>query len=301
MIIINKIKQYGVIGTTSKVINLIINKAKKNYYKWSVRNAYVFSNPTDAELSEIEGELTNINEILEDYNPSADEFFLFESKGYFPMNYHGGVKGPVWHEKLLEHWIAAEKLGIENYDSNDIYLDIAAGTSPWAKILRDHFQVSSYAIDLGNISVKYRSLPYYIQENATATRFADESVSGASLQCAFEMFTHDDDVNLIKEISRLLKPGGKLIILPLYLHTHYCAFSSPNCYGKGYSDKSAKEYVYHDWDGIPSARFYDAQTLKSRILETIVKLGMKYKILVLRNKKDFGDGVYCHFILEVTK
>lgn len=301
MIVIHKIKRHGILGSLRIAISLVVNKGKKHYYRWFVRNADVFTNPIEDELSQIECELVKLNETIEDYNPSADEFSLFESEQFFPLDYHGGINGQVWHEKLLEHWIAAERLGLENYKSNDIYLDIAAGSSPWAKILRNRFQISSYAIDLGNISVSFKALPYYLQENATATSFEDESVSGASLQCAFEMFNKDDDVNLIKEMARILKPGGKLIILPLYLHTHYCAYSSPAYFGKGYTDVTAKEYVYHDLYGIPSARFYDAHTLKKRILKTINALGMQYKILALRNKNGFGNNIYCHFILEITK
>ena len=299
--IASKIKKHGIKYSVNIVVRLVVSKICNAYYHWSVRNVNVFCNPTDAELVQIEDEFIKLNEVIEDYTPRAHDFSVFESEQYFPLDCHGGINGHVWHEKLLEHWIAAEKLGLKSYKSNDIYLDIAAGHSPWVKILRDRFQISAYAIDLGDISDNYKSLPYYIQGDATATRFDDESVTGASLQCAFEMFTKDDDINLIKEIARVLKPSGKFIILPLYLHTHYCAFSSPDYYGKGHTDKLAKEYVCCDWNGIPSARFYDAQTLKSRILKTINSLGMQYKILILKNKNDFGDGIYCHFILEVIK
>lgn len=301
MSIADKIKKHGVKNSIIIAFKLVAEKIKNSYYRWLVRNADAFINPTQDELLQIESDLIKLNECVEDYTPDNNGFITFQSEQYFPTDYHRGVNGPVWHEKLLEHWIAAERLGLKNYKFNDIYLDIASGHSPWVKTLRERSQIQAYAIDLGEISFKYRDLSYYIQEDATATRFDDNSVSGASLQCAFEMFTHDDDINLIREIFRVLKPGGKLIILPLYLHTHYCAYSSPYYYGKGYTSASAKEYVYYDWNGVPSARFYDAHVLKKRILSTINVVGMQYKILALRNKNDFGSNIYCHFILEVTK
>jgi hypothetical protein len=63
----------------------------------------------------------------------------------------------------------------------------------------------------------------------------------------------------------------------------------------------AKEYVCCDWNGIPSARFYDVHQLKKRVLDPIEDLGMEYQLLALRNKTDLGKGIYCHFILEITK
>jgi ubiquinone/menaquinone biosynthesis C-methylase UbiE len=115
------------------------------------------------------------------------------------------------------------------------------------------------------------------------------------------MFAGDSDCKLLIELKRILRPGGKAIILPLYMHTHYCSFSTPEYYGKGYSDSESCEYLCADWTDIPSARYYDAVTLKKRVLDLISSLGMKYKIYVLRNKDEFDSSIYCHFILEIEK
>ena len=120
------------------------------------------------------------------------------------------------------------------------------------------------------------------------------------MHCAYEMFTGDDDKGLLNEMARILKPGGKVVIVPLYMHTHYCSYSTPEYYGKGYSCQ-AKEYVRVDCFGVPSSRKYDAKQLKERVLDRIQSLGMRYKLLVLRNKAEVGTGIYCHFILEVYK
>jgi len=207
----------------------------------------------------------------------------------------------VWDEKLLEHWLAREILGLMDYRQDDVYVDVAAASSPWAKTLRERKGISAYAIDLGEVGQAYRHLPYYRRENATKTTFANASVKGASLHCAYEMFTGEDDTLLIHEVARILKPGGKVVILPLYMHTHYCAYATPDYYGKGYSDPDAKEYIRWDCMGIPSSRKYNAAMLKKRVLDPIGSLGMSYKMLALRNKADFGSSIYCHFILEITR
>jgi SAM-dependent methyltransferase len=202
---------------------------------------------------------------------------------------------------LLEHWISSELLGLHEFGPADIYVDVAAASSPWARILRDRLGINAFAIDLGPIPDEYSGCEYYRQEDATRTSFQNGSVRGISLHCAYEMFMKDDDIRLMAEISRILRPGGRAVILPLYMHTHYCAYSSPEYFGKSYSDPDAREYIHIDCWGIPSSRKYDAINLKSRVFDAIERDGMKYRLRILRNKNDFGKKVYCHFILEIEK
>lgn len=161
--------------------------------------------------------------------------------------------------------------------------------------------MSAFAIDLAPVGEAYRDLPYYRSENATQSGFADSSVRGVSLHCAYEMFMGNDDTQLITELARILQPGGKAVILPLYMHTQYCAYATPDYFGKGYADPGAKEYIRFDSYGIPSSRKYDAPTLQQRVLKPIQTAGLHYRLLALRNKEALGSAIYCHFILEIEK
>ena len=160
--------------------------------------------------------------------------------------------------------------------------------------------MNAFAIDL-NVSEAYRHLPFYRVENATLTAFVDAYVTGLSLHCAYEMFMNDDDTRFIHEAARILKPGGKVVILPLYMHTQYCAYATPEYFDKGYSDPEAKELIRFDSTGIPSSRKYDAVMLKKRVLDPIVSIGMYYRLLALRNKAELGNNINCHFILEIER
>ncbi|WP_301102021.1 methyltransferase domain-containing protein [Propionivibrio sp.] len=301
MSIIKKIKKHGLVRSAKLGLSMIFRNAGRAYNKHRVRNAPTYNNPTAEDFVNIEINLKKLGVKVKDYSPSIQDFIQFQSAGFFPPDYHGGCPIPVWEEKLLEHWVASDRLGLRAYQSEDIYVDIAAGSSPWAMALRQHAGISAFAIDLNEVGERYKDLPYYRTENATATNFSDASVTGASLQCAYEMFAGDNDSKLLKEFARILKPGGKVIILPLYMHTHYCAFSTPEYFGKGHSDPVAIEYACLDWEGIPSARYYDGSALKQRVLDEIDQLGMRYQLLALRNKADLGKNIYCHFILEITK
>jgi len=297
MSILNKVRKHGLRRSAQIASGMAVDA----FAKWTTRKAPAFENPTPLELVQIEKDLAELGISIVDYKPDSAGFRAFQSSGYFPHDYHGGRNGVVWDEKLLEHYLAAERLGLWSYAGEDIYIDVAAASSPWAKSLRDKLGLSAFAIDLSLDGSVYIDLPFYRVENATSTKFESESVKGASLQCAYEMFMGDDDTNLLKEFSRILKPGGKVLILPPYMHTHYCAYSSPKYYGRGCSDPQSKEYIYREWNGIPSARFYDADALKRRVLDPIEALGMKYRMLILRDKEKYGSNIYCHFILEITK
>lgn len=306
MNIVEKVRHYGALGSAKKAFarskHAIRNlKLKSGYTRWKFRHVPVYSNPTASELDLIERDLMALGIALHDYAPSPNEFKKFQNKAWFPSDYHGGANSGVWDEKLLEHWISSERLGVMDFKPEDVFVDVAACGSPWVQALRERKGVRAFAIDLCEAGNSYRNLPYYRIENATATSFSDASVSGASLHCAYEMFMGQDDTLLIGELARILKPGGKAIVLPLYMHTHYCAYSTSDYFGKGYSDPQAKEYVRLDCFGIPSSRKYSASKLKERVINPILSNGLRYRLLVLRNKGEFGTGIYCHFILEIEK
>lgn len=301
MYLLEKIQKHGLLGSGRIAAGMMKRRLRRPIDAWRFRDAPRYANPSDVELSQIESDLTRLSIAVADYTPPLDRFQLFQQEAWFPAQYHGGRASGVWDEKLLEHWIAGELLDLEHWSPDDVYVDIAACNSPWAKVLRERRGFSAYAIDLAQVDAAYAHLPYYRSESATHTGFADASVRGASLQCAYEMFQGDHDQLLIKELARILRPGGKVIILPLYMHTHYCAYATPEYFGKGYADTEAKEYIRMDCYGVPSSRKYDAQRLKERVLDPIQQAGLRYRLLALRNKAALGTGIYLHFILEIEK
>lgn len=299
MSLATKLVENGVRGSYSKISYAL--KKRSGWFEYKYRNTPKFADPTPAELAEIEAALKVQNIKVSDLAPDLRDFELFLGRNLFPVDYHGGQDGAVWREKLLEHWLSAQLLGLSDFKSGDVFVDVAAATSPWARIQRESFGVEAYAIDLDEIGSAYRELPYYRVENATKTRFAGGSIRGVALHCAFEMFLGQDDSNFIVELSRILAPGGKAVILPLYMHTQACAYSSPEYFGRSFPDMGVKEFVRLDARGVPSSRKYDAKTLRLRVLDPIENHGMTYTLYALRNKDDLGSGIYCHFVLEITR
>lgn len=153
---------------------------RKQYVRLRLRNAPRYANPRPAELDEVEKDLISLGIKVFDYNLDSQGFQDFLELRWFPVDYHGGIHSGVWHEKLLEHYIAKELLGLDCFDSSDVYVDIAACSSPWAAILRDKLGINSYANDLAPVPKMYEPLPFYKSEDATHSGFPDQSVKGAS-------------------------------------------------------------------------------------------------------------------------
>lgn len=286
--------------TLKQVAEILAREARFRYYRFAHRKEEGYANPDAVELKAIEEALVQSGVEVCGYHVDRAEYLAFKARLNFPPEYAGGVNSSYREEKIFEHFIAWRFLGLDEYANRPFrYLDVAACDSPWAFLLRSGEGIQAWAIDLEPSPLSH--LDYYRVENATSTSFADASVKGASLQCAFEMFLKDDDIGLLKELSRILEPGGKAVISPLYTHTHYCSYSTPEYWGKGYSDRQAKEYIHHGMRGIPSSRKYDPVKFLERIARPLQELGLGFRLHAIRNKEQISPEIYCHFILEITK
>jgi ubiquinone/menaquinone biosynthesis C-methylase UbiE len=290
------IRNYGLLRSMSLMWQRLFY-AKFLAIKW--RKAPLYTNPTQTQLEEIERDLFSLGVSTNAISIPPGELQRFRKTFQFPESFYSGRGGKVRDEKILEHFLAYKFTRLDTFSHDDIYVDIAGGTSPWAKLLREN-GYKAYSVDL-KIKPEYKALRYYLEEDAKATSFEDSSIRACSLQCAYEMFIAQDDVLFLQEARRILKPGGVAIILPLYLHTHHCGYSSLENYRKGYADSGAKEYIQKRCWNIPFSRKYSPQLLRQRILNRIEEHGMSYTLFKLTNKAELGDNIYCHFILRLER
>lgn len=264
-----------------------------------VRSAPEYASPTDRDLQQVEEDLRTQGVTLIDYHADVARFREFVDSAGFPSDYHGGVDGGVYLEKMLEHFVAWDLIGLGNDPDRLPYVDIAGASSPWASLLRGK-GIEAMSIDL-ELNPRFAHLDYYLKTDATATPFAPASIGGTSLQCAFEMFQGDADMRLVAELARILRPGGRTVISPLYMHTHACCYQSPEHYGRSRADEGAKVYVRRNAARVPSSRKYSAATLLERVWRPAQRLGLQPSLHVLRNGQAIGKDVYLHFILVLDK
>ena len=89
-------------------------KRKSGYLDLKYRNIDKYKNPTDNELKIIEENFALLNLKTENLIVCKDDFDQFKKEYWFPENYHGGIDSVVYDEKLIEHFISHEILGIKH-------------------------------------------------------------------------------------------------------------------------------------------------------------------------------------------
>lgn len=255
---------------------------------------------TFADLQDLENLLNRYIEVREIDWFSEKEFQSFENKLGFEKIYNKS-RNQRYRRKIMEYYCVTKLLNLENWNRKDIYVDIGAADSPFAKWLRENKEMNAFAVDLSE--GVYHELPYYIKEDATNMHFQNSEVAGISMQSAFEMFAGSADIRFVKEASRVLKKGGRVVIAPLYLHKYYLSTVSPNYYQRGMADEKSMECIRTDCRGnLSFARFYNVDALNERILKPAAEYGLTALIYALpQNLVEKDQFVYLKFILVLEK
>ncbi|MEY8387673.1 methyltransferase domain-containing protein [Oscillospiraceae bacterium 38-13] len=250
------------------------------------------------EMSAIEAELREENLQLQSIAYRDEDIETLEHSMDFEAFYSKG-KNLTYKRKMCEYLLNYKLLGLAQYSKDDIYVDVGSSTTPAVLTLRERYGLRAYGVDLCE-----RPYPksYYLQENAARTSFADNTISGISLQSSYCLFMGMEDMDFIRECSRILKRKGRVCISPLYLYKEYISLVSPQHYHKGYNDDGAKEYLRRDWPDIKMSRYYDVEHLKKRVIDLAESVGLKSTIFVLDNTQvPEYEFAYLKFILMLEK
>jgi SAM-dependent methyltransferase len=167
--------------------------------------------------------------------------------------------GEMRIEKCLEHYLVARELPLQG---GDTYVDVASAGSPWARVLR-HRGVEAYRLDL-----IYRPGIHGINIGgyATATNLPAGFALAVSIQCAFELFFGETDRQFLAETARVLAPGGRVAITPLYLDDTHFVLHSPNALPPpGSEDPDAVRIWRDDEFRAPYSRHYSPEAFADRI------------------------------------
>lgn len=252
---------------------------------------------TAAENEAIVAALSDLGVPLHFFDIDVEQFEQFDRVFAIRSQYPAAFAD----EKALEHFVTFSILGQGNWQKGDIFLDIAAAGSLWAPKLNKMLGLQAYALDMAPPPRAYATPPlsdFYIRTDARNTPLPDQSVRGGALHCAYEMFMGHADSEVLAEWRRILRPGGKICIAPLYMRDHACGYSTPQHWGQGYGDENAQEYLRHPPKNVRWSRKYDAQSLNTRVLEPARQAGLLPKVYVCRNLGQTGlNNVYCHFVL----
>jgi SAM-dependent methyltransferase len=211
----------------------------------------------------------------------------------YPASYYGGGLDPQnnFTEKTLEHFVS---LSFLNPGRSKVLIDVAAATSPFMKIIKKKYGLEeSYQQDL--------IYPPGIHDDkiggyAHEIPLPDNSVDIVSLHCSLEHFENDSDIRFFKTLERILKPGGKCVVLPFYIARKYTIHLDPAFnllkFHHPMLDPLA-EIRYCKWKQYHS-RHYDPAALRRRILNLCPAL--KLTVYKVQNFKDVSEKCYLRFV-----
>lgn len=245
--------------------------------------------------------LDKMKAIINDLKIDTKEFFLNRSdlEKYMSNNIHeywhyfSTGYGKAFVGKTAEHFVS---LKLSNFRGG-IYIDIAASESPFYKVVKKYYQETTvYQQDL-----VYENGIHGIKMGGNAAHLPvdDESVDFMTLHNSIEHFEGNADTGFIKECSRVLKPGGEVIILPIFLEKEAIQYINPTVNPKGFiKDKGIKSiYVY----GHPRfMRHYSAATFKKRIIEP-AQGKFNIKLFKIITSKNFNEDIELALALHLTK
>lgn len=219
----------------------------------------------------------------------VERFHAWLERAHFPQDYvdvYERYGKGVFLEKALEHYLGAELLGL---GPDDVLIDVAAANSPWLDIAERLYGCTAYALDLAyppGIHGKQ------IGADATAMPLEDGFATKMALHCAYEMFEGDADSRLIPEAARVLRRGGRMVILPLYMHHLYYADSSPWADRRGVDYQGAVR-VWRERDVVRFSRKYDVPAFMERVVPH--KGPLRLTIRYIENEKEVDPACYLKF------
>lgn len=123
-----------------------------------------------------------------------------------------------------------------------------------------------------------------IGSSADAIPLPDGSVDFMTLHCTFEHFEGQADTGFVRECARLLRPGGKAVILPLYLNESLCNITGetdPETQRAiGWDAEAAHYCLIPEWQN-RFGRHYSPETFMQRVYNPALETGLRpqlYKI-----------------------
>lgn len=203
-----------------------------------------------------------------------DDFALFKTLYLDP-------RGMIDDPKLVEYYISYRWLDLA---SDDVYIDIAAQDCPFAFFVQSQFGCDVYRQDLYYMKKGIHGAD--IGGNASKIPLKTGAVSKMSLHNSLEHFEGRSDIRFFREAQRLLRPAGKLLVVPLFIRDEYSTVKDA-----GWVDETG---VKHLWGvGARFARWYDPATFKTRIVDTSKQLDLT--LFHVDNATEIDPSCYPYF------
>lgn len=196
-------------------------------------------------------------------------------------------------EKALEHHTAARLLGLA---PGGVHLDVAAQSRVAADVFERLHGVVAYTQDLEfPAGVHGRE----VGGDAGAMPLPDAFADTMSLHCSFEHFEGNADTRFVREAGRVLKPGGRCVIAPLYLFQVHACLTNPvlsaGAAGEGGRvafDDGALVHASKSWRN-RHGRFYSVERFVERVWRA--RGALEVEVVVFPNAREVDPSCYLRY------
>ncbi|HRC32824.1 MAG TPA: methyltransferase domain-containing protein [Bacteroidia bacterium] len=245
----------------------------------------------------LEKQLLHANIPVSHFHININGYKDYLQKANYPSDYYGGQPGQNnFTEKTLEHFVGTCFIP---FTRDMVFMDVAACTSPFSSIAQKVFGVQKvYQQDLiYPKGINGNKIGGYAHE----TTLPSNSVDAITLHCSLEHFEGDTDKLFFAEVNRILKTGGKAVILPFYFAHTYTIHIDPafNLLRNHHPIIDAEaDLHYCNWYQYHS-RHYDVMQVQKRIASQMPDCSIK--LFRVDNFREVWDKSYLRWILEITK
>ena len=196
-------------------------------------------------------------------------------------------------EKFLEHQVSFDLLALP---PSAVVIDVASCRSPFPEILRRQ----GHRVIAQDLDFEPGLRDEKLGGSAAEMALPDASVDGMTLHCSFEHFEGEADSGFVREAARVLRPRGRVVILPLYVHEQFINMTDPIFAPPIAGDPGATQVAVFGYAN-RFGRHYDVAALRSRVIEPAVAAGLVPSLYRIRNEASISPKVYLNFALVLAK
>lgn len=206
------------------------------------------------------------------------------------MKYYSGIE----HEKWMEHFLSYHLL---NPADGMVVLDVASHWSPYQRILKKLNKVTVYLQDQCFEEGIHDNM---IGSDCSHIPLPANSVDLIAVNNSIEHFEGGKDTLFIKEAYRLLRPGGRMCIVPLFINTVIVNLADPSIDLSDVPfDAGALLVSSAPWK-LRFSRVYTPDTYLARLVRAVPEF--HHRIVSIRNMDRFDSRLnYWSFAALVTK
>jgi len=232
---------------------------------------------------------------LQDYQIDVPAYRKHLATAGYPLSYaagpaarHGGRE-----QKVSEYFVTFDIL---DFRFGDIVLDVASEWSIFPLVAERLTGAAVYRLDLIYPAGHHGR---WIGASAAEMPLQAGSVDKIVLHNAFEHFEGDADARFLREAHRVLKPGGQLLIVPLFMSEKHAIVTDPFVRTGAIAWDRGANVVRLPWWHNRFGRFYSPRALQERVLKHAEGFSVQGYHFV--NPKEIDEEVILHFGVLFTK